>query len=140
MKFFKKNTDYAVRAIMYLARNRDRFISSSEISEKEGISLYFMRRILQILTNKKIVTSKEGISGGVKLSADVNTINVAKLMKIFQGRIELSDCKLKKDACPKRSQCVIRKRIKYIESKVITEFNNITVEGLLKDWEVARWK
>ncbi|HAM38607.1 MAG: hypothetical protein A2474_08345 [Elusimicrobia bacterium RIFOXYC2_FULL_34_12] len=140
MKFFKKNTDYAVRAIMYLAKNRGKYISSTEISEKEDISLYFIRRILQVLTNKGIISSREGVSGGVKLSIDAKNINVTKLMKIFQGKIELSDCKLKQDPCPKRSQCVIRKRIKNIEDKVITEFNNITVERLLKDLEVARWR
>ncbi|MDD5686620.1 MAG: Rrf2 family transcriptional regulator [Elusimicrobia bacterium] len=133
MKFFKKNTDYAVRAVMNLAQNRDRFVSSNEISKEENVPLYFMRGILQTLTKKGLILSKEGISGGVKLQTDVKDIRISDLIKMFQGKIELSECMFKNNICPNRSICVIRKRIKDVENKVLAEFNNITIDKLLKD-------
>jgi Rrf2 family transcriptional regulator, cysteine metabolism repressor len=122
---------------MHLAKNKDRFVSSSEISEKENIPLSFNRRILQTLAKEEIISSKEGIDGGVKLYADAKNINMVKLMEMFQGKVELSECMLRKNECPNRTKCVLRKRVKVIENKVLSEFKNITVERLVKDMEVG---
>ena len=59
MKLLTKETDYAVRALVYLAANRDRFVSSREISKEEEIPLPYLRRILQKLREEKIVRTVE---------------------------------------------------------------------------------
>lgn len=135
MKLLTKDTDYAVRAIMYLARNDDGYRSSSEISAAEGIPLQFLRRILQELAKAGLVTSREGVTGGVKLKASPANIRVSDIIKIFQGKIEISDCMFRKTLCANRATCVLRKRIKAIEAMVTREFEKVTIAGLLRDME-----
>jgi Rrf2 family protein len=135
MKLLTKDTDYAVRAIMYLARNDDGYRSSSKISEAEGIPLQFLRRILQELAKAGLVTSREGVTGGVKLKASPANIRVSDIIKIFQGKIEISDCMFRKTLCANRTKCVLRKRIKAIEAMVTREFEKVTIAGLLGDME-----
>jgi len=50
LKLLTKDTDYAVRAIVNLARNPEGYRSSRMIAVDEGIPLQFLRRILQKLT------------------------------------------------------------------------------------------
>ncbi len=133
MKLLTKNTDYAVRALVYLARHEDRFIPSREISESEKIPLSFLRRLLQTLAREGLLTTKEGGRGGVKLKVPPESIRLTRLIGILQGKIQLADCIFRKRLCHNRAHCPLRKRIKGIEQRVISELEDITVKSLLDD-------
>jgi len=136
MKLLTKDTDYAVRAIVHLARHNDGYIPSREIAAAEGIPLQFLRRILHDLAQAGLVTSREGVAGGVRLHARPRDIRVSDIIRIFQGDIELADCMFRRRICANRAKCVLRKRIKAIEDVVNREFEKVTIARLLKDLEV----
>ena len=131
MKLIRKDTDYAVRAIAFLAKNTNRFCSSSEISKNANVPLSYLRRILQTLVKEGFVESKEGIKGGLKLIKSPKEINLANLINIFQGTFELSDCMFRKKICENRAHCPLRKAIKRIEDKITKEVKGITIAKLL---------
>ncbi len=135
MKLITKNTDYAVRALIYLARSGERFVPSREISEKEGIPLNFLRRIIQELAREGLVETREGKAGGARLAAAPEKIELTRLIELFQGKVSLTDCIFRKKICPNRADCVLRARIGRIENLVLSELAGITVGGLLKDIE-----
>jgi Rrf2 family protein len=130
MKLFNKNTDYAARALMYLSKEKNRFVSSTEISDAVRIPLFYVRRILQKLAKNGIVISREGITGGVKLKKKPEVIRILDLIKIFQGDIKISECMFRKKICAARSKCVLRVEIKKIENLVEQKFGNITIKKL----------
>jgi len=133
LKLLTKDTDYAVRAIVNLARNTEGYRSSREIAAEEGIPLQFLRCILQKLTKAGLVISREGVRGGAKLNADPKDIRVSDIIRIFQGDIELSECMFRKRLCALRATCVLRARIKTIEQVVNREFEKVTIATLVKD-------
>jgi Rrf2 family cysteine metabolism transcriptional repressor len=136
MKLLTKDTDYAVRAIVHLARHDSQYKSSSRIASEEGIPLQFLRRILQALTKAGMVTSREGATGGFRLAVPPKDIRVSDIIRIFQGDIQLSECMFRRRLCSNRGTCVLRKRIKSIEKMVNREFEKVTIASLLKDAEV----
>ncbi|MBU4304601.1 MAG: Rrf2 family transcriptional regulator [Candidatus Omnitrophica bacterium] len=133
MKMINKNTDYAVRALMGLAKETGEFVSSREVGANEKIPLLFLRRILQSLIRAGLVEAKEGVAGGVRLVHEPRKITVAAVMEIMQGKLTISDCMFRKKACANRRHCVLRKRIQGIEEKVISEFAAITIQDLLDE-------
>jgi Rrf2 family protein len=133
MKLLTKETDYAIRAAMNLARRGDGFASSRSISTQEKIPLHFLRRILQTLIKGGLVESKEGVAGGFRLRAAADDISIARLIRLFQGNIELSQCMFRRRICSNRKTCVLKKRIAAIESMVEREFEDMTVGDLLRD-------
>ena len=133
MKLLTKDTDYAVRAIVNLARTTEGYRSTREIALEEGIPLQFLRRILQKLTKAGLVVSREGVRGGAKLNARPRDIRVSDIIRIFQGDIELSECMFRKRLCAQRATCVLRARIKTIEQIVNREFEKVTIATLVKD-------
>lgn len=135
MKVLTKNTDYAIRALMMLAKNRVDYISSRQIAEAQNIPYQFLRRIIQKLSKEDIVKSKEGSGGGVKLSTDPSTIKVVEVIEIFQGEIELSACMFRGEICANRQSCVLRNEIKRIENLVINEFEKLTIQKLAEKSE-----
>lgn len=133
MQLLNKNTDYAVRALMYLAKNNDRYSSSRDVALYVNIPLSFVRRILQELRQNGYLETKEGIHGGVKLTHAASSISLRRVIEIFQGEIQISACMFRKKVCPNRSTCVLRERIVQIENKIVDEFEMITVQTLIDD-------
>jgi Rrf2 family protein len=131
VKVLTKDTDYAIRALMVLAQNRDRYVSSRKISETQEIPYQFLRRIVQKLAKEGLVEAKEGKGGGVKLAAHPSKIRVVEVIRIFQGDIELSACMFKGNICANRQICVLRSEIKRIESLVTREFEKLTIQKLV---------
>jgi Rrf2 family protein len=133
MKILTKNTDYAVRSLVNLAESKGKFVSARTIAQEEQIPIFFLRRILQELKIKKIVVSKEGVDGGVKLNARPKDIHVSRIINIFEGKLQVSECLFRKKLCPQRPRCILRKKIQLIEQKLVNEFNKITIAGLLRE-------
>ena len=136
MKLLTKDTDYAIRALLYLARNKDKWVSSTEISKADKIPLSYLRRILQVLKKNKYLKSKEGVGGGLKLDKKPKDIGVIDLINLLQGEVKVFDCMFRKKICHNKNKCVLRKRILGIENKVIQEFKGITLGSLLNDMGV----
>ncbi len=130
-----KNTDYAARALIYLARSQERLVPSREIAEQEGIPLAFLRRILRELAQEGLINTREGAAGGVKLAVDPRKIELIRLIEICQGKINLVKCLFRRKLCPNRDHCVLRPRLMKIEELVLSELAGITIGGLVKDIE-----
>ncbi|HDL64941.1 MAG TPA: Rrf2 family transcriptional regulator [Proteobacteria bacterium] len=133
MKLITKNTDYAIRALLHLARNGGEYVSSREISREETIPLPYLRRILQRLREEKLITAREGANGGVKILQEPTEIRISRLIEIFQGDVALLDCVFRKDICSNIKTCPLRRRIKKIEKEVVKELDCVTIESLLDD-------
>ena len=133
MQLLNKNTDYALRALIFIATSKDRWVSSRKISKNQGIPLPFMRRLLQVLVKARYVESKEGAHGGIKLLKDPRKIKLNDVLALFQGKLQLSECMFRNKICPQRPRCVLRKRISAIEDLVIEKFADITIDTLLND-------
>jgi len=133
MKLITKHTDYAARALMYLAGHADAVVSSREIAEKERIPLRFIRVILQGLKRQGIIAAKEGVRGGVWLKVLPEKIRLVDLIRMFQGEVQLSECMFRNKVCANRKACVLRRRIQAIEQTVIDEFRRITIADLLSE-------
>ncbi len=130
MKLITRNTDYALRAICYISIHQ-RIVSVAELVRVLGVPQPFMRKILQKLNQQKILQSFKGSNGGFKLKISPHKISIIKIMRIFQGRIGINGCFLKKDICPNRGKCVLRKKIQSIEDNVIRQLTQINIAALV---------
>jgi Rrf2 family protein len=133
MKLITKNTDYAMRALCYIARQRhaEKAVTVGELSRKLKIPLPFLRKILQMLHRKRILKAYKGNKGGFLLARPAEKIYLIELIEIFQGPIELSQCFIRKRLCPDRATCLLRKKIAQMEKYLIGELKAITIKSLL---------
>lgn len=136
MQLLNKNTDYAIRSLIVVGMNKEQeWVNSRAISEAQDIPLQFVRRILQDLVRADYLISKEGARGGVKLTKKAEDINLEEIITLYQGEVQLSECMFRKQMCPNRGVCALRKRINGIEQKVSKEFRSITLANLIADIE-----
>lgn len=125
-----KKTKYAINALVYLAQKPSQQpILISEIAEHEHIPQKFLEAILLDLKKDGILASKKGKGGGYFLLKSPNEVNMADVMRLFDGPIALLPCVTYKyyqkcDECTDEASCGIR--------SVFLEVRNQTVELLKK--------
>ncbi len=132
MKLITRNTDYAVRAVCYLAKNKDRLVAAPELVRELKIPRPFLRKIMQMLGRGGVVKSSKGAGGGFRLNVAPNKILIIRLIEIFQGPFNINECVFKKVLCPNRKRCCLKKKIDKIEDLVLSELGSITIGELLK--------
>ncbi len=130
MKLITRKTDYALRAICYIAK-QGKVVTVSELVKGLGVPRSFIRKILQQLSKKKILASYKGQFGGFKLKILPKKILVIQIMRIFQGQVGLNGCFLKKNICPNKGKCILRKKIHLIEDSVIKQLEKINIASLV---------
>ncbi len=130
MKLITRETDYAVRALCYIAGKRGEVVSVTELVRKMKIPRPFLRKILQILTQEGLLESYKGQGGGFVLGRQAAEIHLTDLITAFQGDLKLNQCIFKKRLCPNRDSCSLRQEILGIEQDVIGRMKRITIASL----------
>lgn len=132
MKLISRNTDYAVRAICYIAEEKEKIVSVTELVRTLKIPKPFLRKILQVLNKEGILESRKGAGGGFVLGRSADSIYLMDIIEAFQGPFKLNECFFKKHLCPNRKMCWLKKKIDSIEGKVYSELKGVTIGTILK--------
>ena len=130
MKLINRDTDYAIKALRYIASRENKIINASELVNELRIPRSFLRKILQILNRNRILKSYKGQGGGFRLVLKPNEIFLADLIRIFHGPFEFNNCLFLKNYCPDRNSCILKRKIESIEQRVVAELKSITLESL----------
>lgn len=131
MRLINRDTDYAIRALCYIAKSNNGLTSVSELVNNLKISRSFLRKILQILNKKRVLVSYKGKGGGFKLDIPSDKIFLADLLEIFHGPFKLSECFIKKGICPDIKNCKLKKKIDNIERYIKSELSSVSIKSLL---------
>lgn len=132
MKLITRDTDYALRALGFIAGQKQKIVAIPALTQALKIPRPFLRKILQKLSKNKLIKSYKGQGGGFSLATPPEKIFLLDLIEVFQGPFKLNECFFKKDICPKTKNCLLKKRLDKIEKYVIAELESISIAHLLK--------
>lgn len=140
MKLITRDTDYAIRAVCCIAVTQKVSKSVSVLADELDIPRPFLRKILQMLNKKGILTSTKGKGGGFVLEKDPDKITVFNLVEIFQGPFLINEHIFKGKMCPFIKKCLLKKKIDKIENNVEKDLNGITIKSLLQEKAFKVWQ
>jgi Rrf2 family protein len=133
-----KKTRYAMVALTRLAREYGKGpMQIREIAEGERIPQSFLENILLELRNMGILGSKLGKAGGYYLLKKPGDVNLAEVVRHFEGTIALMYCVSEKayqpcEFCKDEATCEIRKVFKEIRDTTYDILSRTTLEALIK--------
>ena len=131
MDILRRNTDYALRAVVNLSSNYGNMpVSTRTIAVEEDISYQLACKLMQKLQKAGLVKSCMGPKGGFQLSREPAMISVLEVVEAIQGPISLNRCLLGVDACPKQKDCTLRARLIGLQESIIGYLNGITLDEL----------
>jgi Rrf2 family protein len=131
MKLITRNTDYAMRALCHIAKQKNPSVSVTEMVSELKIPRPFLRKILQTLSGEGLLHSTKGQGGGFALALPPEKVLLTDLIRIFQNTIQLNECVFKKKLCPNRHTCMLKKEIDSIEQDVLQRLRGITIASLI---------
>ncbi|MDP2941851.1 MAG: Rrf2 family transcriptional regulator [Candidatus Omnitrophota bacterium] len=132
MKLITRDTDYAARALAFMAKEGEGVFSVGRLSEKLKVPRPFLRKILQVLHKKGLLAARKGREGGFWLARPAEKIFLMDLWRVFQGSFTLNECNLESAPCPRIGYCPLRRKLKGIERYVERQLKPITVASLLR--------
>lgn len=132
MDIITRNTDYAIRALIYLAQNKDTIVSTSQLQQEMKLPRPFMRKLCQTLQKTGYIDSIKGNRGGFRLAVSARAITLTDLIRVFQGDVALTHCLFKKRVCPNTKTCPLRKKLKSIEAHMLRELQSVTIASLMQ--------
>ena len=102
-----RETDYAVRTVLYLARDSSRRASVTEIAEAMRIPKSFLAKLLQRLVRHHILSSSRGVSGGFQLARKPSDINLLSILEAVQGPAGINVCAIDSKRCEMSKSCTV---------------------------------
>jgi Rrf2 family protein len=126
-----RETDYAVRTILYLAKERSRTASVTEIAHTMHIPKSFLAKILQRLVKSHILTSTRGVNGGFQLAQKPSDISLLSIMEAIQGPAGINLCAIDSKKCRLSPTCTVHPVWVDIRKEVERRLKKHTIAGLL---------
>jgi Rrf2 family protein len=132
MDVIRRNTDYALRAMVHLARHYGGdAISAKQIATDQDFSYALACKLLQRLQKAGLVVSVMGAKGGFCLSRGPDEISLSEVIETIQGPISLSQCLLGVKTCCKYGICPIRKKFSLLQREISDTLGGTTLGELV---------
>lgn len=129
---------YAVTAILDVAfHSHGKPVSLANISQRQGISLYYLEQLFVLLRKKQIVASVRGPGGGYILGKKKNEITVSSIILAVNELMDSTKC-MGKESCNNGDQCLTHTLWRDL-SKCINDFlKDITLSELVNKKEIIK--
>ena len=133
MEILRKDTDYAVRALVHLAQNRRQTpVRARKLAEDQGIPLDFAYKILRRLVRAGLCRAYMGPRGGFALALEPGQITLHDVVRAIQGELAVRNCLLDISNCPRQSNCPVSAKLAELQETLEKQLGKITLVAIMK--------
>jgi len=134
MEVLRRNTDYALRAMGYLAKHwQQGVVSTQTIARSEDISYLLLRKLMRQLLKGELVRSLSGPSGGFELKKSPARTSLLEIIIAIQGPVNLNKCLRNGYVCSRHKTCPVHKKLSKLQKHIDNYFSEITLQDLLQE-------
>jgi Rrf2 family protein len=132
-----KKCKYAIHALVHMGHNPEGKFLIKEISAACNIPKKFLEAILLDLKRAGILGSKQGQGGGYFLRRATREINLAEVVRLFDGAIAALPCATYKyyercNECEDEETCSVRHAFLALRNETVEMLKRDTIEDLVK--------
>jgi Rrf2 family protein len=132
MDILRRNTDYALRLMVSLARNHENgSVSTRMLADEQQVSYQLACKLMQRLHDARLVSSCMGPKGGFRLNRAPEQIGLLEIVEVIQGPVRLNRCLMSETACPRGGYCAIRRKITELQGRMEEYLGNVTLGDLV---------
>lgn len=135
---FSKACEYAIRATtqIMLSSIKGEKIGLKNIAEKIDSPEAFTAKILQQLNKAAIISSAKGPNGGFFVpEASFKNLNLAEIVKLYEGDEFFTACGLGLKNCSEKNPCPLHHSFKKIRNNLKTLIENTSIYDLAVETE-----
>jgi Rrf2 family protein len=126
-------TEYAIRALLYLARQpRGEIVYKKDICSHQDITPAFLTKILQPLIKAGIVGSQRGVGGGFYLRKNPEDVTLLDVVVSQEGPLFLNDCLAYGNTCDRESFCPVHGAWKKVREEMMATLKRFNFAQLVQ--------
>ena len=132
-----KTTEYAIRVIVYMARNSDTRFSTMRLHKELHIPYKYLGRLMSKLAAGGFLEVTAGKSGGYKIIKELSSIYLYQIAELVEGLQDFDRCLLGFDKCSDDNPCSLHHQWADIRESIkqlfyTTNLANLDYDGICK--------
>ncbi|MEM8794416.1 MAG: iron-responsive transcriptional regulator RirA [Pseudomonadota bacterium] len=128
-----KQSNYAVRILMYCATNDDQLSKVATIAKVYDVSEYFLFKILQPLVERGYIETVRGRSGGIRLAKPAKDITLGEIIRTAEDKFIMAECFEDDATCPLLASCSFNSALSEALSAFFAVLDSYTIADLVKN-------
>jgi len=100
-----KTTEYAIRAMAFLARNGQEPVSVTHLADSLDIPYKYLARLMTQLSQAGLLESTQGKRGGYRIARPLDQIHLHQVVEVVEGLGDYHRCILGHATCTGEDPC-----------------------------------
>ncbi|MCY2982604.1 MAG: Rrf2 family transcriptional regulator [Planctomycetota bacterium] len=127
---FSQTVEYALRAIVHLAKQPDALQTTAQISKATQVPSAYLSKVLQTLTRDGLVEVKRGVSGGYLLNKSPDEMTIYDVVQCVDPLQRIRTCPLELSSHRKRL-CSLHAKMDSALESIENVFRSTTLTELM---------
>jgi Rrf2 family protein len=128
-----RQTDYAIRAVLYLAKHgSSQRVATSTVAREMKIPASFLAKIISQLSIAGLLHTSRGARGGVSLAREPKDITVLDVVEAIDGPILLNECVAEPGTCSFEEDCPLHPIWHEAQEQLVQRLRNTNFASLNK--------
>lgn len=131
---FTKRTEYALIALVHIAKRGGEFVSVREIGERYPLPKRLLAEVLKLLQHAGLVHSQLGATGGYRLARPASQLTLGQVVAAIEGAPALTSCsnpsETHSDGCEVEPFCPIRSPLQGLRQGIWALMQATTLQTL----------
>jgi len=128
-----KRGDYAVRAMIALARGGAGLLSARSIAAEMAIPPRFLPQVMGDLVRADLVEGVTGRSGGYRLAVAAADISLLTIVEAVEGTSRRETCVLRGGPCGRDGACAVHAAFCSAEEAMIGALDSVSLADVSRD-------
>jgi Rrf2 family iron-sulfur cluster assembly transcriptional regulator len=138
MDIVRRNTDYALRIMIHLARcDGYESVSCRTISDRQVVPYQLSCKLMQKLHGAGLVKSCMGVKGGFQLNKHPSKISLLDIIETVQKPVCLNRCVLSVSSCSRKKVCTVRPKLTKLQNYISNYLAQISLAELAEGSKIS---
>jgi Rrf2 family protein len=129
-----KRSDYAIRAMLALAKTKDGLLSSRKIAQEMHIPPRFLPQIMGDLTRAGLVDAHPGRAGGYRLAKPADSVTLLMVIEGVEGDPHRQICVMRGTPCGVDGECGVHYVFYAAEGALLQHLQLATLKSVIDHW------
>ena len=126
-----KRADYAIRAVLALARARDgELMSVRRVAEEQQIPVRFLPQVMTDLVRAGLADGVEGRAGGYRIARPAASISLLDIIEAIEGDSRRRSCVLRGGPCAVNGVCDVHEAFMSAQEALLGRLADASVGAL----------
>ncbi len=127
-----QTTEYALRAVVWLASHPDRPLTAQQIAESTRVPAGYLAKVLQGLSRAGLLRSQRGLGGGFTLARSPADLTLWEVVQAVDPIRRITECPLGIEMHANRL-CSLHQELDDAIAQVEKDFARCTIASLIED-------